>query len=114
MRKISSLRYRKVSFGLLCVLFIFLGFLVFEGYAFYQISIENNRLIGLKNDYLELCEKIDTYKTLKGQYEIVLDESNVVDINKAILEKKVIDLNKEIIEIEAKIRDVNKKIKSYS
>lgn len=108
------MKYRRVSFGLLCLLFIVLGFLGFEGYLFYQISMENNRLIGLKNEFLELSDEIDTYKTLKGQYEIVLSESSDKITNKATLEKKVSDLNREIIEIEAKIRDVNKKIKSYS
>ena len=91
-----------------------LGFLGFEGYVFYQVSADNNRFTGLKNEYLELCEKIDTYKTLKEQYEKVWGESNTADINKATLEKKVSDLNREIEEIEVKIRDVNKKIKSYS
>lgn len=106
--------YKNISFGLLCLIFMILGFVGFEGYIFYRIGIENDRLIRLKNDYLELCEEIDTYKSLKNQYEIILSESNDKIMNKATLEKKVSDLEKEIEELEAKIRDVNKKIKSLS
>ena len=107
-------KYKRVFFVLLCVLFMILGFVGFESYVFYQSRIENDRLMVLKDDYLELCEEIEIYKGLKGQYEIILSESSEKITNKTTLEAKVSDLEKEIGEIEAKIRNVNKKIKSLS
>ena len=115
MKKINfNNKYSKLQWGLICIICIFLGFIFYQGFVFYQFKVENSRLAFLKNEYVEIINEIESYKKLKGQYEIVLSDNNDLIGNKDALEKKIEDLNKEIKDYEEKINDINKKIKSLS
>lgn len=113
-RKWVAGKSKLIEFGLLCGLFVCLGFFAFQGVVFYQNKIENDRLVALKNEYASLCEKIDEYKVLKGQYEVVLNNNNDLNSSKESLEKKISELESDIEALESKIADVNKKIKNLS
>lgn len=114
MKRLNSRKNNKMFMIFSGVLFIILGFLSYQGFIFYQLYNENNRLISLKDEYKILNEKINNYKQLKEQYEIVLSNSNDLNSSKEKLNDKVNELNKEINDLEVKINDINKKIKNIS
>lgn len=105
---------RKFSIGLLGILLIILVFLCFQGYTFYRLSTENDKLLNLKEDYELLLEEIADYRLLKSQYEVVLTEGSDLQNNKGALEEKIVNLQNEIRDLEKKIADVNNKIKKLS
>ena len=107
-------KYKGLLLVLACFAFAVLGFLIYQGYVFYQFDLENERLTTLKEEYQKLLEEIDGYKQLKGQYEVILNEGSELDSNKDKLKKKVVELNNDISDLETKIADVNKKIKDLS
>ena len=108
------MKKRSLVLLLWCIIFVGLGFISYQGFVFFQLYRENNRLIALKEEYKDLNEKLNEYKELKGQYEIVLSASNDLNSNKVKLNDKVNEMNKEIKDLEIKINDINKKIKSIS
>lgn len=97
-----------------CIIFMILGFFSYQGFIFYQLNIESNKLIALKKEYKVLSDEISDYKQLKSQYEILFNVGNDLNNNKETLENKINGLNKDIKDLENKINDVNKKIKSIS
>ena len=99
---------------LLGVIFMFLGFLSCQGFVFYKYKQENDRLNSLKSEYVTLIKEMESYKQLKGQYEIVLSDGSNLNDNKKKLEDDVKRLNNDISSLEKMIVDINKKIKNLS
>lgn len=96
------------------LIIIILVFLIFQGYTFYQLKVENNKLLKLKSEYETILSDISEYKLLKGQYEVTMSEATDLSKDKEVLEKKISSLEKEIDNLEKRIKDINNKIKKLS
>ena len=103
----------KVYLVLILILIIGLGCACYQGYVFYKLSLDNNRLKLLKEEYITLTNEIEEYTKFKVLYENVSSEEFDLVTKKDELDKKINSLNEEINSLNSKIKDVNNKIKKY-
>ena len=96
------------------IIFILLGFVLYQGFIFIGLKEENDKFMALKKEYKILVDEMINYKNLKNQYEFILNDNNDLTNQKDELKNKINILNNDIKNLEVKINDINKKIKNMS